>query len=412
MLAPAMVALGIALLPVLIPLGPGNIAPVDAVLLGASLCVALWAGTTSARLRFPYAVAVALFAFAGLLSALLGPLPIAGALAVVQDMFLFLWCLAVANVLRTPRGMKLILWVWCVSSTAWATALVLSVLMGQTAVAGVAESSGSRASLTFGEQNGAALYFAISLMIVLAARRPLRKATRSIAVAVLVVAIVLTGSLGGLAGLIVGLAVTTLLFAYSRYGLAIALLTLITMCVLTAGVAGFVQSHGLIERAHESPNQIIRDSIGRLQQSSTERQTLASETTGLYRTGTLLGVGPAATEYALRQNQSPYPKEAHNDFVAAVIERGILGALAIMALVGAVIVYASGTRSVAPRFRAILPAPMFLIGALTAVAVASLAHEVLHDRTVWTLLGLVAAVSLWAAPGRDRETKEATWPSS
>jgi O-antigen ligase len=414
MFAPAIVAGGIALLPILIPPGPGNVAPVDMVLLGAIGVVALWAGTTGARLRFPYVVHVTLFAIAGLGASLLGPLPIAGLVAVAQDVFLFLWCLAVANVLRTPRAMRLVLGVWSVSATVWATALVLSVLTAATA--GIDQSSSSRASFSFGEQNGAALYLAISLMVILAARIPVNRAARFLTVTIIATAIVLTGSLAGLAGLLAGVVVTILFSLLSRRGLAAALLVLFMFLVLAATIAGLAETRGWIERAHESPNQVIRDSIGRLQQSSSERATLASEITGLYRTDTLFGVGPTATEYTLRSNQSPYPKEAHNDFVAALIERGLLGELAIIALVGAIIVYVAGVWRVersAPDvgFRTVLPAPLFLVGATIVIAVGSLTHEVLHDRTIWTLLGLVAAVALWAGT-RDPKGTGGTWAYS
>jgi hypothetical protein len=39
-------------------------------------------------------------------------------------------------------------------------------------------------------------------------------------------------------------------------------------------------------------------------------------------------------------------------------------------------------------------------GALVAVAVYSLTHEALHERPLWTLLGLLAAFGLWGRPNR------------
>ena len=37
-----------------------------------------------------------------------------------------------------------------------------------------------------------------------------------------------------------------------------------------------------------------------------------------------------------------------------------------------------------------------LVGALVGLLIFSLTHEALHDRTVWTLLGLVAGIHAWA----------------
>ena len=49
-----------------------------------------------------------------------------------------------------------------------------------------------------------------------------------------------------------------------------------------------------------------------------------------------------------------------------------------------------------PGFARVVTHPEFLAGALVAVAVSSLTHEVLHFRYVWPLFGLVACLYLWA----------------
>ena len=65
----------------------------------------------------------------------------------------------------------------------------------------------------------------------------------------------------------------------------------------------------------------VKNSVGRGLQSSSEREVLARETASLYLSGGLLGRGPNSTEATLREIQAPYPKEAHNDYVAALVER-------------------------------------------------------------------------------------------
>jgi O-antigen ligase len=99
--------------------------------------------------------------------------------------------------------------------------------------------------------------------------------------------------------------------------------------------------------------------------------------------------------------QAPYPKEAHDDWVAAVIERGALGGLGLLLLVGEILIRAS--RAWDPLrlllgLRMVMPAPAYLVGALGCVLVFSFTHEVLHDRTAWTLFAFVAAVALWGRP--------------
>ena len=153
--------------------------------------------------------------------------------------------------------------------------------------------------------------------------------------------------------------------------------------------------------AHDSSNALVRNSIGRGNQSCSERQTLSEETLHLWRTSGALGLGPGATKDVLMAQQAPYPKEAHDDWVAAVIERGVLGGLGLLLLVGEILIRAS--RAWDPLrlllgLRMVMPAPAYLVGALGCVLVFSFTHEVLHDRTAWTLFAFVAAVALWGRP--------------
>jgi hypothetical protein len=63
-----------------------------------------------------------------------------------------------------------------------------------------------------------------------------------------------------------------------------------------------------------------------------------------------------------------------------------------------------GMRKLREPYATVVPAPWFLIGTVPILLVFSLTHEALHDRTVWTLLGLLAALHLWCrtAPAASR----------
>jgi hypothetical protein len=94
---------------------------------------------------------------------------------------------------------------------------------------------------------------------------------------------------------------------------------------------------------------------------------------------------------------APYPKEAHDDWTAALVEDGMLGLVGMLLLVGEFALRASwvgGSRRPEPGRPAGLPAPEFLVGALATVAIYSYTHQILHDRTAWTLFGILAAFSL------------------
>ncbi len=391
------VALGICALPVLLPTAPGNVTPADAVIGVAALAVLMWAGSTRQRLALPYATGVGLLAVAGLVASLAGDYPMLGLVSVVQDLYLLAWGAVLANVARRPGAVDVLLKAWTASATAWAAVFVV-------ATTGTAVSAGPeavRAGFTFGDQNGAGLYFVLSLLVVVAARRPRRPWLRAGVVLLLLVATLYTGSLGAFSGLLFGLSVAIVLGVRSRRGPMPAIALAFAMVLAASSVSLLVERDNLVSAANNSSNALIKNSIGRGDQSSSERETLTRETYQLWRTTNLLGIGPAATKGVLQSQQATYPKEAHNDWVAAVVERGLLGMLGLLLLVAEIVVRASRTWAPARLLlglRVALPSPAYLTGGLGCVLVFSLTHEVLHDRTVWTLLGLIAAVALWGRP--------------
>src|SRR4029077_4422647 len=97
--------------------------------------------------------------------------PVLGLLSVVQDLYLLTWAAVLANVARSPGALDVLLRTWAASATVWAAAFVLAT----TSTAVSAGPDAVRAGFTFGDQNGAGLYFVLTLLVVVAARRPRRR---------------------------------------------------------------------------------------------------------------------------------------------------------------------------------------------------------------------------------------------
>ena len=134
-----------------------------------------------------------------------------------------------------------------------------------------------------------------------------------------------------------------------------------------------------------------------------ERILVNQQTFGLFQTSGFLGRGPVTTEHTLRQQEAAYPHEAHNDWVAALVERGVLGFAGILLLALELVVIALtiwNPSRLKREFADVLPAPAYLVAGLVAVAVYSLTHEVLHERPLWTLFGVAAAFGLWGKANR------------
>jgi hypothetical protein len=155
----------------------------------------------------------------------------------------------------------------------------------------------------------------------------------------------------------------------------------------------FVDVHGIVTEAEQS-SRLAHDSVGREGESGGSRGTLTREALRLWFTGAVVpGVGPGNTETTLRSRQAPYVKEAHDDYLAALLERGVLGELALLLLAVAVAVRLRRicARPTGPA-RSVVPRPELLAAAVLAIGISALFYEVLHFRHVWALFGLVAAL--------------------
>ena len=86
--AVATTALAVAMLPLLVPRGPANLGPADLFMAASIVSCLVWTASSGHRWRFVYAVPMALFLAAGALGALVGPVPNAGIVAILQDFFL------------------------------------------------------------------------------------------------------------------------------------------------------------------------------------------------------------------------------------------------------------------------------------------------------------------------------------
>jgi hypothetical protein len=385
------------MLPLAVPQGPANMAPNDVVLALAMCACVFWAGTVGFRLRFPYVVPVTLAVIGGTVGALVGPVPLKGMFALSQDVWLLAWCWTVVNVSHTPRNLRILLATWAYSGIAWATVAFVGLATGNTLLTGQIPRQGSRVQITLADPSYAANYFFISLMIIWATQRPRSRGTRLAAYVLLVAGIATTGSNSGAVGLTVGTIVATTLGAYRRFGIVPALTLFAVVVLAGAVVKSTVSLQSIQSRAHDSRYAFIRDGIGRSPQSAGQRQMLLHESIRLYERGNPLGEGPVSTKPRLDKEMVALVKEAHDDYFAALIERGPIGFVGILVLVAGLAVRsgAAVTRRLTNGFADVIVRPNALAGALAGTFVAMLVYELLHVRHVWGLFAVVAAVSIW-----------------
>lgn len=395
-LALAATAVAVAMLPLAVPQGPANTAPNDAFLALAVGACLFWAGNVGLRLRFPYVVPVALGLLGGAIGALAGPAPIRGELALVQDLWLLVWCWAVANVGNSPRNLRALLTTWAYAGIGWATLAFVGLGTGTTLLTGQVPRQGSRVQITLDDPSYTANYFFISLMIIWATQRPRRRSARLAAYALLVAAIATTGSNSGAVALTVGTAVAAIVALRRRYGVVPAVTALASVLIAATALGSTVDLQAIQARAHDSRWAFVREGIGRSPQSVGQRRMLLYESIRLYESGNPLGEGPVSTKPRLDREMVALVKEAHDDYFAALIERGPIGFIGILLLVGSLVVRSNGVaRGLAGGFAEVVPRPNALVGAVAGTLVAMTVYELLHVRHVWALFAILAAASIW-----------------
>ncbi len=413
------VVMGIAIwaLPLLRPAGPGNTAPADLFLGLAILVTALWFASRSHVMRFPYMFPIGLFILAGAIASMItyshAYVSVGGGLiSLIQDAFLLAWCIGIANVGRDPALLRSVSRAWAISATCWAALMIVGVFGHISFLSGQDVRNGVRAAFTLGDPNLAANYFICSLLVLRATQFPRRRTIRWICCALIVTAIVLTGSNGGALVLVVTTALGAIFGMARRRGAVPAIIAASVLALAVLLIAPRVPLQSIVARAQAS-SQFLNDSIGRQAESSGSRSMILSQTEQLYLNfDTPLGIGPGGTKTAFQAHQFSYVKMAHDDYAASLVERGVLGAVALVFLF--VIVLARcrriASRALRPGYASTFPRPELLGTAVIGMFISAMFYQVLHFRHLWALLGLVAAVDLWGR--RDSQGTPADQPEA
>jgi hypothetical protein len=387
------------LLPFLVPAGPGNSAPADLLMCAAIGAAALWAARTQLPLAFPYILGVSGLVLGGAFAATLSGAPATTIIVLVQDCLLFLWGVTLALGAHDSRIIGAVTTAWCRTAAVYACVGVAAYLVGFSPLSGVTAADGVRASYTFGDPNLAGNYLVTSVFVMAACRRPRSAWLRHLAYAMLLVAIAFTGSNGALLTVLLGGVVVLAAARYRARGPLAGLLTLLASVCIAAILATYVNTTINADRIRaQAANSVplLRDSVGRSGGSESQRATILVEGYGLFLQGDGTGYGPGLTKATLARTQAPYVKEAHNDYLAALLERGVLGEIGLLLLGGAIVVRTRRllVGDLPEEYAALLPRAWLLVAVAPVMALSATFYEVEHFRHLWTWLGLIAALAL------------------
>jgi len=379
------------------PPGPGNSGIADVFIALAVAAFVVWAGGARLSLRVPYAIPIALLVSGGAFGAFAGDHQVLGLLTLAQDVVLFAWCVALANTARTAEHFERIVTVWVLAATTYAGLMVLASLTGRAVFLGVTLSQdGGRATLTFGDPNMAGSYLVMSLLLAVAVRHPRSAVARSGVLLLLAVGVILTGSNGAFLALGIGLAVCGLDALTRRRGVLVSIAFVSAVaCAVVALLA--VAGTGRLSLDDVASDDALGLSVGRSDESLAWRRRATQYAFELYYDGGPLGAGPASSVERLRSRPDAEAIELHHDYLAALVERGIIGAVGILLLTLSLGMKAwSVTNDVLrPDFRDVVARPAALFGALIGVLCSGVVYEILHFRHVWALFAVLAALWLW-----------------
>jgi O-antigen ligase len=345
----------------------------------------------------PFALPVLCVGVGSLLALSNAAAPLTALLAMLQDLYLYLWFVMVVN-LWAGRGNLLAFRIgWVVVADAVALGSVaVAMAVGAWSPAHALSARGLRWSATFYNPNMFADYLVSGVFVLLSLERRLSRTAFAGSLLLLALGLLLTKSNGGLVALAVGLA---------AWGVARTAATGVRPARVVGGVSfalgvllALAWSQQTWRWADPVLGRLAHDTFaGRAARSSEGRERIwaqLEESVQRYP----LGLGPAnSAEQSVEIGERERPgslrsKEAHSDYVAAWVERGLLG------FVGVVLGVVESLRRVRDGWRGaagtrvtgrIVLAAM--LGGLVASAVHSAVIEKLHFRHFWLFLALATA---------------------
>jgi O-antigen ligase len=413
----------VALLPLLVPRGPGNTSPADLFAAVFLLLTLLALAQRGRRLQVPAPGAIALILAGSVVALALSSQPGIGLLTLLVDAYLLLLFIMITNHLSGARGerlLRLILIVWTVAALAWAAVLLAGYLdllpKGVEQLLQIRADPQRAAGASRNNPNLAGSYMVTSFFVLLASPWPRTRPLRLLAAGWLLWALFVTGSLGALLGFVAG-SVAWALGIYLRGGRTVREvqgLAGVALVLGALGLAGLVMAAGVPRLgmadvntvSEQAKGGVLDDSVGRAGKTFTGRLALWSE--AVIRTGprAIVGVGPGEAKSELQiSNGSLNPETGtltthsmHSDFLGFLIERGILGEAGLLLL------YAALLRRVwrvlvVGRHRRIGVAALGV--AVVANGAHSFFHETFHFRHTIVLFGL-----LWVAAELKASTPE------
>jgi O-antigen ligase len=398
-----------ALVPLLVPVGPMQLAWIDGLNVLA-IVVFLLSRVRSGIVpgRIPLLLPVFVISLGSLLAVTNTRSVSGSALALMQDCYLYTWFLMLVVLLSGPDRLRFVGRAFIV--TAVVTALVsvgMLLVRDHVALGDLIGPNGARATGTFPNPNYLADYLVLSFFLLLGGLG-IHGVLAAGAGVVLLIGLLATKSNGAMISLLVGLVAWVALRAYSKRvrPMVIAGAAALSLATIVAGWA-LVAEWGVGSSTWSEIRS--RSFAGRLERSSDDRLRIWSQLQSAYATSPL-GIGPGSSRsatQAIDTQQRPgrsQAKEAHNDYLGYAIERGPIALAGLLALLA--VCFRRSTSYLKRVSRGEHPSAWegafaaAIVAGLVASCVHSLVIEKLHFRHFWFYLAILYA----GTPSPSRRT--------
>ncbi|MDQ3916491.1 MAG: O-antigen ligase family protein [Actinomycetota bacterium] len=394
--------------PLLLPPIGANAVPADLfnaafVLLGAAVLL-----RTRARMRIPLGGSYLLILTGGLIAVTQSIVPKESIVAVVQDAYLFVWFVIVVNYLISGdgRGPRWVAALWSAAGVAMALLVWAAWLRYPENVPMLFDyplvDPWGRSEGTFRDPNMAGNYLVLSLFVMWAGPRPRSLLAKLVLTVPFVLGIYVTQSITALVTLAGGaLVAATVAFVARREAVVASVMAVVAAALVAVAVLPqtFLADPAEVTESL-GENELFDESLGRSNSSISLRTQRWEEAFQLFGSSIILGVGPSSTDESLAERGGGQTGEIHNDYMAGLLERGLLGAVGNVFLF--VVAAAWSVRvGLDQRLTAEGWRPAALAGGVVVILMAAMSLETLHFRHVWLFFALVVALGMrgGSAPG-------------
>jgi hypothetical protein len=374
---------------------PLNLKPADLALVLLTLYGLLKARHTHQRLDFPLLLPMWLILFSSSVATLVGFARLESIIAIAQEIYIFVWFIALTNVLKAfplsdlDRLMK----VWSVVACAESVTTLMGMLRvgpsmfyeRPTFAYDQVTTEFIRAVGTYDNSNAVAVYLSISFFVLLATSWPMW--LRSVLAVWLFAGMFGTGSNGALLSTLGSLVLLVGAYSALQNRQDINLLIAITgigVGIVTGVLFALGLSSSLLSRfGLDMGGPLLFQTLGRLSHSLASRADILGRAWETYRRH-LLGTGPNSFSSLIGGS-------LHNDYAAFLFERGPVGLIGWLWMIGATLL--TSLRAANQLVNKCQRWQVLTLGAgFLACAVNAFSHEISHMRQVWILVAFLFAL--------------------